>query len=327
MRTPVLCLVLLVASALHADAGGDAAKPLPIDKTAILKADTYFVEGRVRIGKRTEITLARNTKIVGRGAGATIEVEGEVQGIGGSGAEIIFEDVTIEPQAAFVEIHLQTAKFQGKSRGIVSAKDAQVAGRVALQDVEFGSGATLDLVMQSGAVEILDRSNFFGAVSIKAVSPPGSTGNSVKVLVKHCAYQGWFRGGLHVEGVSDVSLIESAFEGEAVSLVNCGLMTLDGDLIQCKRVELTEPVAGRFVKSKFQRCDIQCDKIVLTGPSVEAIPEALKIDGCWFGGETSPRLAKQKFIDDHDSMSSSGVVALVTRPEAKPLQIAGNVKR
>jgi len=324
-----VAFAVLSAMALsrRSDAGGDAGKPLPLDRTAILKADTYYVEGRVRIGKRTEITLGRNTKIVGRGAGAVIEVEGELQGIAGNGADIIFEDVSIEPQAAFVEIHLQTAQFQGKSRGIVSAKDAQVAGKVALQDVDFGRGATLDLVMQSGSVEILDSCNFFDPVSIKAVAPPGTKGNAVKVVVENCRYAHGLQGGIRVEGASDVSLATTCIEGEVLSFVDCGVMSIDGCLIQCKRVELTEPAAGRFVKSKFQRCDIQCEKIVLTGPPVDAIPEVLKIDGCWFGGETNPRLAKQKFIDDHDSVSASGVVAQVTRPETKPLQIAGNVKR
>lgn len=326
-RVMTLALAGFALSAAPLADGADDEKPFPADKSAILGPGVYYVEGRVHIPKGVEITVQKDAKIVGRGGVGVIEVEGRLQIHGAAGAPVAVENVTIEVQPVFVEVDLQMVEFRAKSGGILSPKDKPAAGKIAVRESTFGEPATIAVALTSGSVEIRERTYIGEKVSVRAVDAPATTGNSVKLIVEANAWQGCLKKGICVENVSDVTLRTTAFEGDLVSLVACGTTVIDGDYFQCRKIELLADKAGHFAKTTFQRCDIQCEKVVLRAPPVEKIPETLKIDNCWFGGELSAKAAKQKFVDDHDTTPTSGVTALLSRNAPNPLGLAGQVRR
>ena len=63
----------------------DEARPLPLTKSNILRSGgSYFIEGREEIPWAQELSVQKETRIVGRGAGATLVVGGALQARGGT---------------------------------------------------------------------------------------------------------------------------------------------------------------------------------------------------------------------------------------------------
>src|SRR5262245_35775426 len=101
-----LAMALVLASVAGSDAGETRGKPFPVNRTQIVKDGVVVVEGRVRIPVGIEITVQKNTKVIGTGDQPTIEVEGKLTVQGVRGEQAIFEDVTIELQPKFTELNV-----------------------------------------------------------------------------------------------------------------------------------------------------------------------------------------------------------------------------
>jgi hypothetical protein len=324
--------VLAVCVADTARGAGGGEKPLPVERTAILPSEnvTYTVEGRVRIGKSTVLKIQKDTKIVGKGqGGGTIELEGQLWICGVTDSKVTLQDVTIEVQPKFDTLHTDMVIFAGTSAGVVSPKDVPVDGRIFVENTDFGLAATVDVAMINNNIDV-QRCTCACPVRVKAVDPPGSTGNKVRLMVMNNGEGkpgGRLSGGLVVEHVADVTVRTNIIAGGKTSFVDCGAVAFDTNYVQCKELEFVQSAAGRFGKTWMSKCDVQCGKITLTAPLDAKHPDKMPCDKCWFGGETKEKTVRDKYFVDHEKNPDSGVSVDITKIMEKPLQLAGTVTR
>jgi hypothetical protein len=320
-----------------AGGGGDAlsedARPLPVSRTTILPSGgVYFVEGRVRIPKGTEITVQKDSKLVGRGEeGGIIEVEGELEIHGVLDSVVPLEDVTIVLMPKFGNVHTDMVVFKGaKSKGILCAHDMAVDGKLFVENTHFEGEATVNVTVVSNEVD-LQRCVFHNKVTVKGADAPGATSNRVKLMVMNngstAKSAGSFYKGLHVEHVGDVTVRTNVFKGEKVTFVDCPDVAFDANHLKCKVLEFIQSASGRFGKTSITKCDVQCEKIVLSAPADPKKPESIPCDKCWFGGETREKVIREKFFTDRDDDPACGVTVDLQKVMEKPLQLAGSVTR
>ena len=329
-----LAVVAACGLAAIAHGGEDpASKPLPVDKTTILPSGgTYYVTGRVRIPKGIEITVQKDTKLVGREKDATIEVEGEFMVHGVEGARVLIDGVTIEVQPSFSELRVDMVKFATNSRGIVTPKGKPADGRIFVANTEFEGTAGVDLVMNGNEVD-LQRVYVRSPVRVKAVDPAGQPGNRVKLnLLNNCSTNattqpGALQGGVAVENVHDVTVRACRIGGEKASFKDCDSVDFDANQVNCASVEITQSAPGRFAKTSITKCDVRCQKIVLFAPAAPGKTEVVPVDKCWFEGEMDETAVRTKYLHDKDDDAKCGVRAEVTKLMERPLELAGKIKK
>jgi hypothetical protein len=339
MRTRVSALVALafgiaLSSAPPAEpCAADDAKPLPVDKTGILKSGgTYYVEGRVRVPKGVELTVQKETKIVARGTDAVIEVVGELVVRGVRGGSVLLEGVTIEPQKEFEGLRTETTVFTGGSRGIVSPKDTPVNGRLVALDTTFEAGATFDVTIASDDID-LQSVHCTSPVRIKGVAPEGATANKSKLMVLNnkggtaSGTRGGFTAGILVESVGDVTIRCNEISGEKATFIDCPSLTFDANWVRCKTLEMKQAAAGNFGRTLISKCDFQCEKIVLYAPAAPGKAESIPCDKCWFGGEVKEKAVREKFFTDREDDPGCSVAIDLKKIMEKPLNLAGTVSR
>ena len=326
-------LVVLLAAATGAPAEGPAEKPLPVDKTTILPSGgVYVVEGRVRIPKGIEITVQKDTKLVGRGKDATIELVGELKIHGVADSKVLIEGVTFEVQETFGELRLDMTKVSGTSRGVVSPKGKAVDGRIMVMNTEFEGAAGLDVTMIANEVD-LQRVYVRAPVRVKAVDPEGTPGNRVKLNLLNnytgptTVEPGALMGGVLVQNVHEVIVRACRIGGEKASFTDCDEVTFDANQVNCASVEITRTAPGGFGKTSITKCDVRCQKIVLFAPAAPGKTEIVPVDKCWFDGETDEAAIRTKYLRDKDDDAKCGVRADVTKPMERPLELAGKVKK
>jgi hypothetical protein len=324
-----LASAALCASVPHAGDAADDAKPFPVERSQILKSGGfYYVEGRVRIGKSTQIMVGKETKIVGRGeGGGVIELEGQLALVGVSDLHVVLSDVTIELQPKFGDLRTDMVDFVGKSAGVVSAPDKAVDGRVFLANTAFEGRATVDVVMSGNEID-LQRVDAPNPVHVRGVESTGVAANKVRVnLYNNCAASsgsanGRLTGGLLVEHVAVVEARTNSLSGDKVAFVDCGTVDFDGNNVHCKTLEFAQTVAGRFGRTSVTKCDLSCEKLVVAAPYVEGRLEKLSVDHCWFAGETKEKVVHEKFITDHADDPKCGVAVEITKLVDKPQKLA-----
>ena len=329
-----LALALACAPAEAVRAGDGDAKPLPVDKTVILKSGgTYYVEGRVRIPKGVEITVQKESRIVARGDdAAVIEVVGEFVVRGVAGGSVPVEGVTIELQKEFEGLRTEMAIFSGKSRGIVSPADTAVSGRIFLLNTSFEGDSTVDVTMSSNDVD-LQRIRCNSLVRVKGVPPAGASVNKTRLMImNNCnapsvPVMGAFTAGLHVEGVADVTVRANELGGEKATFIDCPSLTFDANWVRCKTLEFRQAAAGNFGRTLISKCDFQCEKVVLHAPTAPGKAESIPCDKCWFGGEVKEKVIRERFFTDRDDDPGCSVAIDLKKIMAKPLNLAGTVNR
>ncbi len=333
-----LAAATLVAACLLADgptaaAADDEPKPFPAAKTTILKSGgTYFVEGRVRIPKGVEITVQKDTKIVGRGENATIEVVGALAIHGVNDSTVGIAAVTIEVQAKFESLRVDMAVFSGSSLGIVTPKDTACDGRIVVLNTEFKEAARVDVTMSGNEVD-LQRVYMAAPARVKAVDAEGSSGNRVKLNVLNCCtvsgtgVPGALMGGIVVEGVANVTVRATRICGDTAKFVDCGSVEFDGNQVKCATLEFTQSAAGRFGRTTISNCDVLCEKIVLWSPAAPGKAEWISCDKCWFDGETNEKTVREKVFKDKDDDPKCGVTVKLTKLMERPLLLAGKLAK
>lgn len=332
MRT-TLAVALAWGLAAVAHAEDAAQKPLPVDRTTILPSGgVYVVEGRVRIPKGIEITMQKDTKLVGRGRDATIEIVGELKIHGVADSKVIVEGVTFEVQEKFGELRLDMTKVSGSSRGVVSPKGKAVDGRIMVMNTEFEGAAGLDVTMIANEVD-LQRVYVRAPVRVKAVDPEGTPGNRVKLNLLNnytgptTVEPGALMGGVLVENVHEVIVRACRIAGEKASFSDCDEVTFDANQVLCSSVEITQSAAGRFGRTSISKCDVRCQTIRLHAPAAPGKTEIVPVDKCWFDGETDETVIRTKYLRDKDDDAKCGVRADVTKPMERPLELAGKIKK
>jgi hypothetical protein len=323
----------LVASAHGAAGDGATERPLPVDRTTILPSGgTYVVEGRVRIPKGIEITIQKDTKLVGRGKDATIELEGELQIHGVADSKVLMENVTIEVQPQFGDVRLDMVKVSGASRGVVSPKGKPVDGRIMIMNTEFEGASGLDVTMSGNEVD-LQRVYVRAPVRVKAVDPAGQPGNRVKLNLLNnytgptTVEPGALMGGVLVDNVHEVVVRACRIAGEKARFTDCDEVTFDANQVLCSSVEITHSAPGGFAKTSISKCDVRCQSILLFAPAAAGKTEIVSVDKCWFEGETDEKAVRTRFLRDKDDDAKCGVRADVTKLMERPLELAGKIKK
>ena len=341
----VFALAALARHALPPAAAEDpppaTEKPLPVDKTRKLieEGAVYTVEGRVRVPKGVEVTLFRNCRVVSKGsAPAVIEVEGGFDAIGVFGREVIFEGITVEPQAKFERIHMDMVIFR-KGGGMKTPKDVSVDGYILLENLDLVGGAAFDVCFHSGSVE-LSTVCAEAPTKILCVDPPGAKRNKVRVFVRGCPQNPFHKctphgsrvgltGGLEADGGDDMTIQLSRVGGALCAVRNWGQrLIFDGMKINSRRVEITHREAGRFQRVQCAKCDVYSTEWIASAPADKVLKDTFTVDRCWFNGITDvKRIFDEVIKDGADDPEKNGVRVQIPKVNARPLELAGPVER
>ena len=298
-------------------------KPLPIERTQILHGDDaiYFVEGRRKIPKGVEISIQKGIKVVGRGEGAAIVVEGSLQVHGVRKLECVFADLVIEPAAKFEEIHLDMVVFGGKGGGVMTGKDAPCDGRLFIENTIVKAPCLIDVSMSGNQVDV-QRVNCDTPLCLRGVDPKSGP-NSVKAMVMTSYPQSggnWaLEGGLLVENVADVTVRNNVIAGNACVVTDCDSVTFDANKVSSKTLEFRQSAAGRFGRTRMQKCDLYTGKIVLFAPPVKGRAESLYCDKCWFQAGIDEKTLREEVFQDAEDDPASGVTVDFKKIMEKPL--------
>jgi len=301
---------------------GDEAVPLPTRKSIILSKEgtVYYVEGRQTIPWGCEISAQKDIHIVGRGSGAVLVVEGSLQAHGVDGREIIFEGLTVEPAARCEDIQLDMVIFR-KGGGVRTAKGKPIKGKIFIENATFHDTASIDLHLYAGEVDLLDVSSY-AQVRVEGVPAAGKTVSELKFKT----IGGNYSGGLFLTGARDATVRINVLGGTTSEFVDCRKLTFDGNKVRSQTLLFRQTRAGRFSKTKLQKCDIYSDRVVFDAP-VAKRKERCSIDKCWFRGLTKAREIQEKVIHDARRNPKSGVTAVFRKIKKKPLELAGPVDR
>jgi hypothetical protein len=325
-------LALCCVPSRAAEGADDGGKPLPVDRTAILKSGTYYVEGRVRIPKGVEVTVQKDTRIVARGKDAVVEVVGEFVVRGVPDGAVPLDGVTIELQKEFEGVRTEMVLFAGASRGIVSPKDTAVSGRLFVLNTVFESKSTVDVTFSSNDVD-LQRIRTRSLVRVRGVPPEGASANRTRLMIMNCCNAprvpviGAFTAGLSVEGVADVTVRANELGGDMTTFVDCPTLAFDANWVRCRTLEFVQTATGRFGRTSITKCDVQCEKVRLSAPAAPGKTESIPCDKCWFGGETNEKAIREKWIVDHDDDPQVSATLNFLKIMEKPLNLAGNVTK
>ncbi|MCK6481097.1 MAG: hypothetical protein HUU06_07070 [Planctomycetaceae bacterium] len=318
MRRPAL---LLLASCLPAAAAAPGEQPFPApDRSRILREEktTYLVDGSVTIPRGVEISIQKDVYIKAKGGGAArIVVEGNLEVHGVSAREVIFEGVTVVPAASFQKIQLDTCIFRGG--GLATAEGSAAEGNLQVQGCRFESGARIQLAVVAGSLELLDGSAG-GTVRLLGVVPEGKT-NRVKAVLR-----GFHPGGLHAEGLADLTVRLCAFGEGPVTLKDVGDLTFDGCKVEAKEISFLQSKAGGFARTKVMKCDLYSKRIVFRSPADPKVSDTVVLDKCWFEGERDLEALAKRIVDVADDKANN-VTVKVLNPMERPHEMAGKLNR
>ena len=192
----LLLVVGLWAAVVHADD-----KPVPLRASGFISKGTYTIEGRQKLARGIKLSVHHNTRIVGKGDGAVLEVEGTLKVTGVEGGRVIFENLTIELAERFNDVNIDNAKFKGVG-GIRTSSRKAVSGKLHIEEVDFERGCPIDLTFQAGTIDFLNTS-FLASVNVKCVKPPQAKRNMVRVSVQSCQSRSGIARGLFIDGAND----------------------------------------------------------------------------------------------------------------------------
>jgi hypothetical protein len=323
-------------------AGGDEGKPLPTGKTQALIAQEpslYTVEGRVRIPKGVELTVMRNTRIVGKGSSpAVIEVEGGFDCIGVFSREVILENVTVEPCESFERIHMDMAEFRG-SGGIRTPKDTPVDGSILVENFDMTGQAAMDVTFKTGKVT-LSSVCADNPTRIRCVPPAGKDRDQVKVFIRGCDQNPRHKctphggrvglvGGLEVHGGDDVTIQLSRIGGSLCSVRDWGQrLIFDGNKVNSGKLEFSHVKAGQYQRVQCANCDVYSSEVSVSAPPDPKVKDMFTMDRIWFKGIADPKEVQEKVIrDGADAPDKNGARVALMKVEERPHELAGPVDR
>ena len=317
-------LLLLLAGAAR---GGDEL-PLPTRKTTILRDEgtTYFVEGRRRIPWGVEISVQRQIRIVGRGAGAVLEVAGELKAHGVRGVEVILDNLWIEPAPKFGRIQLDTVVFRSGG-GVRTPEGVAVHGALVIEKTDFLKGTCVDVSFCGGLIRLLSA-GFQVPVRIHARPTAGKTRSTVRLTAIAC-FSGrvdplrrhGFEEGLLVSGFHKATIRNCRVAGAKSEFVDCSALTFDANRVDSRVLALRNTKPGLFKGTKLQKCDVYAKEVVFFSPRGKG-RETVLIDKCWFSGHTRVKDILAQVIKDAADDEKCGVAAHFVKLKRRPLGFA-----
>jgi len=299
-----LVLVALVIGTLVPVAGADEPRPLPLNKSNILRSGgSYFVEGRQEIPWAQELSVQKETRIVGRGAGATLVVGGALQVRGVAGKEVVLENFVIEVSERCQRVHLDNVILRGCS--IRTAKGKTCEARVHIETCDLDA-TPIDLLLTKGRVTILNT-RVGSPIRLVAVPPKDKKKAAVDALFNTSN----LNRGVEVTGVNDLVVRACSLSGRTVVFKNCRKLTFDANACNAPSVVFEQDKAGHFKKTKLQKSDFINCKLVLKAPRAGSKKDKISCDKCFFGGRTKKaEILKHDVLDGHSDESSGAYIWL-----------------
>lgn len=315
-----LCAVLLFAAPALAQRG----TPIPLEKDSTNREDgvTWIVEGRQRIPSHVKLTSLRALTLQGAGAGAVLEVEGELDLRAATGGHCVIEGVWVEPVAGCKGLTLLNVRFRGEG-GLRTAPESQVDVEATLSDTNFEGKTQLDLGLFGGKVLMM------GCASDEPVVFRGLTGdkqkrNALELQVDSCSgRERALRGGLLVEGVKQVLVRNCDLGGEETKLSDCGELEFFGNLVRSRRAEFRRSAPKSFHTTKIGSCDFRTGELLLVQPMTGADPEKVRLTQCWFDDLLAEADIRAKMVSDHERDAKNGALADFVKIQGAPLGLGG----
>lgn len=319
-----------LALALAAPFAGSAAQagftPFPVSANTVLKSDggVYSVKGRQVIEDKISIASQRAITLVGEGEGAVLVVRGALELKAVLGGKNTIQNLVIEVAPSCRSLYLSNCTFSD-SGGVRSAAEGPSLAKVFLEFVIFNFGTSLSLTQSGGEIAIQGCTSIT-PVELHGVARSEKQPNLTKVGVLACRSaqpKGGLQGGLIIEGVSNLTVRHSTLAGEVTRLVDCATLDFDGNNVCSKTIEFRQSKPGGFAKSELHNCDFQLCRIVIFSPAQPKKTEDVALDNCWFGGREDPGMIHSTLIQDHADDPANGVVVVLTKILALPLERGG----
>ncbi|MHC4955443.1 MAG: hypothetical protein ACYTGZ_16445 [Planctomycetota bacterium] len=310
------CRIALVLLVLAAWAAAQDAKPLPLRKSVILPSGGhYFVEGRQEIVWGQELSVQKNTRIVGRGEGATLVVSGALQVRGVRDSEVVLENLNIEVAEKCERVHLDTVQMGGGS--IRTAKGKSCFARVHLEKTNL-NGTEIDLLLYKGEVTV-HASQIKGPVRLVAVPEKGKKKAAVKALFNTSNLDR----DLTFLGVNSLVVRACGLAGQQVLFRDCATLTFDANVCKSPSVVMEQTAAGKFKKTKIQKSDFINCKLILKAPRVGKKKDKIPVDKCFFGGRTKKKDILGRDIHDGHTDETSGAFVVFRKINDRALGLGG----
>jgi len=309
-----LVSLLLVAAV----AFPDDAKPLPVRRTVIMRSGgKYFVEGRQEIRWGQELSVQKGTKIVGRGSGAVLVVSGAFQVRGVKDSEVVIEDLRIVVEKRCETVHLESVKMNRCS--IQTPKDATCHANVSIEECDLFE-TPIDLRLHKGEVTVLN-SDITATVKLVAAPKPGKK-SAVQALLNTSHIRG-----LRVEALNSLIVRACSITGRSVSFLDCSELTFDANIVKSPAVVFEQSQAGRFRRTKLQKCDFHRTSLVFKAPRAGKKQDRIPIDKCWFGGLTKKKQILARYIEDGHTQATSGVYVVFRKINKRELKLGGRTTK
>ena len=292
-------------------------------KSTILRKGgvVYFVEGRKKIGHGTEISIQKDVTIVGRGAGAVLEVEGSLKIHGVTGLEVVIKDLVIEPSPRFQEIRLDKVFFRGTG-GVRTDPQHPPRGKIVIENTIFEPGPTVNVVCSGGEINFLN-SSVHETVHIKGVPPEGKTKTTFKSNILSCfskmGEQNGSVSGIHMTGLTKVVFRNNRIR-LASSFTDCVPLTFDGNKVNSESVTFRHTKPGGFKGFNVQKSDVYSNRLVFEAADGKT-REIVTIDKCWFRGLTKKKDIEQKII------AAKNTKIVWKKINKRPLELGGMADR
>ena len=317
-------LVLLLAAA---PALAQRGVPIPLEKDSTNRDDnvTWIVEGRQRLPSHVALKSLRACTIQGAGAGAVLEVEGELDLRAATGGTIVIDGVWVEPVERCKGLTLLNVRFRGDG-GLRTPEEIMVDAELTLSDTNFEGKARLDLGLFGGKLLMM------GCASDEPVTVRGLTNdkqkrNGLVLQVDSCSGRDRaLRGGLVIEGVKEVLVRNCDLGGEASRLVDCGKLEFFGNLVRSRRMEFRYSTTKSFKSAKISAVDFRCGELLLTQPPTGSDPEKVRLVQCWFDDHLEEEAIRQHMLRDAASDPDNGALANLVKIQPAPLGLGGQAR-
>jgi hypothetical protein len=307
--------MLLLAPLARAD---DEEQPLPLRASVILPSGgRYFVEGTQEIRWGQELSVQKETVIRGRGAGATLVVEGALQVRGVTAKRVVIEDLVIEVAERCERVHLDNVIL--RRCAIRTAKEKPSEARVHVESCEL-SETPIELSLVKGEVTILatDIKGAFTLVGVKAEqdqkNPP-----PVRLLLNMCNTNRDFV----VDKAKHVVIRGNGIYSPKCSFTDCAELEFDANVVKNPGVLIAQSEAGKLKKTNISKCDFHGSVLTLKAPRDGKKKDKVPVDKCWFMGRTKAKEIVGKDIRDGTVDETSGAYAVMRKINDRPLELGG----
>ena len=324
----VFALVLLLV--LRTALADGSEEPFPVAKSAILRGagTIYFVEGEQTIPKGVEVSVQRGVRIVGRGEGAVLRVEGTLVMQGTLGSEIEVKDLDLVLAPKFQQVRTGYCDFL--SSNILTAEGGSSAGKLQIENALVTGGSRIELTFHEGVIRLLGLSALL-PTKIVCVPPEGGSESQVEVWASNCFQStaaAGITGGLSVTGAAKLSIRTCRIAGELASFRDCRAITFDSNRIDSKRFELLAGRPEELGSLKITKCDIYSRSVVLRAAKGDSsVIARILFDRCYWGGLLDPRKILEEVVTDGDDESDNATRARIGKIQKRPVGLAGLPER